>query len=163
MWSKVAQDNFSILLYADDIVLLSESEEDLQKMLTCLHKWCQKCSLNINILKSSVIHFRPIKVPLSCANFTCGTNILDIVHSYKYLGVILDEHLTFLPCIESRTLAGSRAFSSIINKYNMYMNFTYDIYLQLYNTSVVPTLLYGAEIWGYLKFKSIVDIQKSAL
>ena len=82
---------------------------------------------------------------------------------YTYLGVTLDEHLTFLPCIDSRALAGSRAFSSIINKYNMYMNFTYDIYLQLYNASVAPTLLYGAESLGYIKSKSIMDIQKRAL
>ena len=45
----------------------------------------------------------------------------------------------------------------------MYMNFTYDIYVQLYNASVVPTLLYGTESWGYIKSKSIVDIQKRAL
>ena len=30
------------LLYADDIMLMSESEEDLQIMLDFVHKWCDK-------------------------------------------------------------------------------------------------------------------------
>ena len=116
---------------------MGESEHNLQVMLNHLNKWCLKWSLNINILKSSIIHFRPKNVPLSTIKFTCGTQTLDITKNYTYLGVTLDKHLTFLPCIESRALAGSRAFSSIISKYNMYMNFTYDIYM--YNC-IMPRL-----------------------
>ena len=32
----------SLLLYEDDIVLLSENEDNLQKMLSYVHEWCQK-------------------------------------------------------------------------------------------------------------------------
>ena len=31
-----------ILLYADDIVLVSENEQNLQRMLSHVHKWCCK-------------------------------------------------------------------------------------------------------------------------
>ena len=34
--------NVGILLYADDIVLISHSSEKLQQPLNCLHKWCMK-------------------------------------------------------------------------------------------------------------------------
>ena len=34
--------NVSILLYADDIVLLSNCEEGLQSMLVMLGEWCSK-------------------------------------------------------------------------------------------------------------------------
>ncbi len=30
------------LLYADDIALISSSEQDLQNMLNILHNWCNK-------------------------------------------------------------------------------------------------------------------------
>ena len=56
---------------------------------------------------------------MSIKQFMCGSQTIDIKNKYTYLGVTLDEHLTFLPCIDSRALAGSRAFSSIINKYNI--------------------------------------------
>ena len=42
----------SLLLYADDIVLIAESEEKLQKMLKCMHKWCLKWFMNVNVEKN---------------------------------------------------------------------------------------------------------------
>ena len=48
----------SILLYADDIAILAENEENLQTMLNKLHEWCKKCQLMINNEKSQVVHFR---------------------------------------------------------------------------------------------------------
>ena len=36
-----------ILLYADDIVLMSESEENLQKILDYCHKWCWMLKINV--------------------------------------------------------------------------------------------------------------------
>ena len=48
----------SLLLYADDIVLLSENEENLQKMLCYVREWCQKWQMTVNIEKTKVLHFR---------------------------------------------------------------------------------------------------------
>ena len=50
--------NVSILLYADDIVLLSDCEEDLQSMLYMLGEWCCKGGVTVNGNKSKVVHFR---------------------------------------------------------------------------------------------------------
>jgi hypothetical protein len=45
------------LLYADDIVLLSESAEGLQHSLNALHHYCNKWDLRVNIDKTKVIIF----------------------------------------------------------------------------------------------------------
>ena len=50
--------NIGILLYADDIVLLVEDELNLQRQLDILNNWCNKWSLNVNLTKSAIIHFR---------------------------------------------------------------------------------------------------------
>ena len=63
--------------------------------------------------------------------------------------MILDEHMTFSLCIDSRYTYDSKSLSSIIGKYNVYGNFTYDMYSQLYDACVIPTMLYGAEVFGY--------------
>ena len=55
---KIGNKSVSILLYADDIVLISGSEESLQKMLESVHNWCQKWQLNINCSKTQIVHFR---------------------------------------------------------------------------------------------------------
>ena len=48
-----------MLLYADDVVLLAESEFELQKQLDVLYNWCTKWQLEINYEKSNIVHFRP--------------------------------------------------------------------------------------------------------
>ena len=47
--------DISILLYADDIVLIAENEQNLQEMLNFMYNWWK---LKLNINKSNVIHFR---------------------------------------------------------------------------------------------------------
>ena len=42
----------SILLHADDIILVAENETDLQKMLTCADEWCKRWRLSINPKKN---------------------------------------------------------------------------------------------------------------
>ena len=43
-------DNLSIncLLYADDMVLITETEEQLQKLLDMMYVWCKKWQLKVN-------------------------------------------------------------------------------------------------------------------
>ncbi len=67
------EDLISILLYADDIALLAECESDLQQMLDRLHEWCSNWKLQVNVLKSQVMHFRRgPSVPRSLFKFMCG-------------------------------------------------------------------------------------------
>ena len=47
----------SCLLYADDIILLSESAKGLQKSLDILKTYCDKWNLKVNIGKTKVIVF----------------------------------------------------------------------------------------------------------
>ena len=84
--------------------------------------------LDINVLKSNIIHFRPKKVTISQFGFKCGTHAINTIDRYTYLGVILDEHMPFSLCIDSRFTSGSKSLSSIIGKYNVYGNFTYDMF-----------------------------------
>ena len=56
---KLDNINISILLYADDIVLISESDQNLQDILDYMHRWCFNWKLKLNVDKSSVVHFRP--------------------------------------------------------------------------------------------------------
>ena len=53
-------DNYeiSLFLYADDLTLIAESENDLQPMLNCLCEWCCKWRMKINLGKTNIIHFK---------------------------------------------------------------------------------------------------------
>lgn len=85
-----------ILLYSDDIVLLAESESELQKMLNAVNLWCFKWRLAINQSITHVMHFRKKGIERSTYIFSYGSVNLDYVSSYKYLGFVLDDFLTKL-------------------------------------------------------------------
>ena len=48
------------LLYADDLLIIGQSAEQLQDLLDSMYGWCRKWKLLINVSKSNiiVIHFR---------------------------------------------------------------------------------------------------------
>ena len=68
----------SCLLYADDVVILAENEQNLQDMLDTVTHWCQKWNMTINEKKTQVVHFRPNAKERTKSNFTCGNKIIDV-------------------------------------------------------------------------------------
>ena len=81
----VKLDNLEIscLLYADDIMLMSESEDDMQAMLDYVHDWCRKWRLRINYAKSNVIHFRNKGKERSNFVFRIGDQSVDYANVYR--------------------------------------------------------------------------------
>ena len=54
---KIGNLKLSILMYADDIVLLSDTADNLQKLLNHVYAWCRMWQLSINPVKTEVMHF----------------------------------------------------------------------------------------------------------
>ena len=77
----------SILLYADDVVLIADNAQDLQSMLDLLNDWCLANRMSVNSSKSNVIHFRPNSVPRVDFDFTCGAQSILTADKYTYLGI----------------------------------------------------------------------------
>ena len=91
----ITAEKISILLYSDDVVLLSDNEQDLQFMLNELNDWCKSNSMHANSVKSNVIHFWPLSCHRTEMTFKCGDDIIKIVDRYIYLGVTLTKHLDY--------------------------------------------------------------------
>jgi len=89
----IGDSNLSILLYADDIVLIAPTEDELQTMLNHVDSWCFKWRLSINENKTKVLHFRPKSTPRSQTCFSIGSTNIEYSSNYKYLGLWLNEHL----------------------------------------------------------------------
>ena len=83
----------SMLMYADDVVLMAESENDLQVMLNSLSNWCTQWKLLINRAKSGILHFRPNNLEATQHIFQFGDGNISIMNSYKYLGLQLTDRL----------------------------------------------------------------------
>ncbi len=148
----------SILAYADDLVLLAESENDLQQLLNVLFDWCQKWRLSINIDKTKIMHFRPVEREKTDFDFTIDGVTLDIVCQYKYLGILLEEHLDFSKTAEMLAGAAGRALGGIINKVKANKDLGYKTFTTMVDRCVVPILLYGSSTWGTKYYKCCDDI-----
>ena len=78
-------EKISILRYANDIVLMADSEDDLQKMLDTLNNWTTLWHLEVNLDKAKVMHCRKQSTKVTDRNFQLGMNTLNTCTSYRYL------------------------------------------------------------------------------
>ena len=151
--------NLTILLYADDIVLLAPSPEKLQHQIDYVHQWCKKWRMKINSDKTQIVHFRPTRQQRSSFVWKFGDDILQTVSTYRYLGVFLHEHLDFKIMADAMSNAASRALGSLRYKLNNLKECRYDTITKLYLSCIVPILDYGASVWGYNNFSRPEAIQ----
>ena len=152
------------LLYADDIICLAETEEDLQTLIDIIHKWCQKNRLEPNMLKTNILHVRCKGIPITKFVFKLGNCNVSFCSSYKYLGVLINEFLNLEKIADARADAASRALGSIITKMIKNKGFPMKVYRNLYETCVLSVLLYGAEVsWGFKQYNSTLKLHHRAL
>ena len=92
------------ILFADDILLFCsgfhacEIARCLSDSTASLHAWLTQRGLQMNVNKTQAMFILPRGSNRSTTidiNITCGSRLLEIVSYYKYLGVILDENLTW--------------------------------------------------------------------
>jgi hypothetical protein len=160
---QLGAEQIPILMYADDIVLLSESEQDLQRQLDYVATWCKNWRLVINGKKSEVVHFRKRGTERTDFAFKVDDNSLDVVDSYKYLGIILDEHLSFNNAVDSLGTGGGRALGAINSKFKFLKNMGFQTYNKLFVNCVLPILSYGSGVWGLTNFTAIQGVQNRAM
>ena len=77
----------NMLLYADDVVLIYDSADDLQNMLNTLGGWWR---LAVNESKTKIVHFRNKNRLWSNFMIQCGEKVIAFQQKYKYLGFYLD-------------------------------------------------------------------------
>ncbi len=146
-----------VLAYADDIALLADTPENLQKLISKMHTWCNKWRFIKNPSKSNIVHFRNPPKAQTVYKFMLGNTgkELKIVESYKYLGVILDQYLTFMKATDVLSNASGRALGSMINKYKSMKEMGYSTYSKLFYAMVTPVMDYGSAIWGGKSYDSL--------
>ena len=140
-----------LLLYADDIVIFSNTSDGLQKGLDVLSDYCQRWKLSVNTEKTKIMVFRNGgNLPINLS-FTFQGSVLEIVSKFVYLGITFTTGGAFNET--HRTLSG-QALKAIF-KLNQYLSRFVDISpahtLDLFDKLITPILTYGGEIWGFSK------------
>ena len=74
-----------------------------------------------------------------------GNDVLDRADSYSYLGILFNSDGKFNNAKCDLFARGNRVIFSLIPKYRQ-LNLPIDVQLELFDTLVVPTILYGCKI-----------------
>ena len=148
----VAGVSIKILLYADDIVILSDSPVGLQKMIDCLHNYCKQWCLTVNLNKSKIIVFRNGPRLSKNLNWHYGAQNIDIVNSYMYLGVNITYNLSFNKHIENKLSASKIAISSTWSKYISNPKISFQNKLKIFVAASRSIMLYAAQVWGFIRY-----------
>ena len=88
---SIGDTKISILLYADDIVLLSDSPYGKQQQLNILKDWLKTWHIKANVDKTKIVQFRPRTTRQSIAKFVIDDENVILADSYTYLGVLLTQ------------------------------------------------------------------------
>ena len=131
-----------LLLYADDIVIFSESSDGLQKGLDILHQYCIRWKLTVNPSKSKIVIFRKGGRLPQNLRFTYGGTVIEIVNKFTYLGIVFTSGGSFS---EAQATLSGQAQKAIfaMNKYlNRFVNITPSHALDLFDKLIAPILNY---------------------
>ena len=92
-----------VILYADDIIILSESKENMQNSLDIFHSYCEMWNLQVNDNKTKVMIFSKRKVRQHIEFYLNGQK-LEIVDTFTYLGVLIKYNGRFIETRKKRVV-----------------------------------------------------------
>lgn len=152
---SIADTVVKVLLYADDLVVLSESPTELQFMINSLFNYCSLWGLKINLNKSKIVVFRAGSRISNSLNWKYGTEHIQIVNDYKYLGVNLTYNLSFTRHLDSKLSVSKCAINSTWAKYIHHPNINFTNKLKIFDTAARSIMLYGAQVWGSKSYEQV--------
>ena len=123
--------NIGCLLYADDLVLISDSKNGLQKQLNILNE-----CLSVNISKTKVIIFNKTG-KLVQDIFHIENQVIECATSYKYIGIMLQASEKFNQArkmMYNKALKGMFKIRKDLSNLNPYIN----TLLYLYEHTIQP-------------------------
>ena len=133
------------LRFADDIVLFSDSGEELQQMMEDLNRESLNVGLRMNRKKTKVM-FNNLTQPMQ---IKIENEEIEAVQEYAYLGQIIKANPDSSCEIKRRIGMGWSAFGkqSSIMKSRLPLS----LKRKVYNQCILPVLTYGSETWSITK------------
>ena len=162
-----ATTNLFSVLYADDTNMFATGEDidylvsNLNKTLLNVSDWLKANKLSINVKKTHYMVWYPRSIVMNrTLHIEFNGQQIEEVMETKFLGVILDNGLTWKPHIQHVRNKVSRG-TGILKKLRPHVN--NDTILGLYYSFIYPYFTYCVQVWGKTyqsNLDCIVKIQK---
>lgn len=150
-----------VLLYADDLVILSDSPLTLQLQINKLKQFCDLWNLRINTTKSKIMVFRSRNRSIGYGrNWTLDGEIIEVVNEFKYLGYTMTYNLNIQTFIKEKTTAAKIAINTMWSQF--FANKLVDPIskFKVFNATVNTCFCYGNEVYGFEQLEEMENIQR---
>ena len=151
--------NVLILMFADDVSMCADTIGRLKEMILVLEQFCDKWGMKVNLNKTKVMVFRRGDSIRREEVFYFKGKKLEIVSSYKYLGIIFTPKLKWTLATTTLVQQASKAFASLNGCLKRCDGLPFDMAFDLFDKMIAPILFYGSEIWGYQDHHAIEKVQ----
>lgn len=134
-----------LLVYADDVALLSWSSPGLQALLDGMHDFCMGLGLTVSPTKTEVVVFNGN----SSDTWHVGQHQLPRSAAFEYLGFIFHESGSMAPAFQRLAQNGKRANAWLHARYKGLMGSkSFPMMRRLFDAVVLPAVSYGCEVWA---------------
>jgi len=151
----------SLLLYADDIVLLADSLEDLQSAMNVAARHAKAWRFEFNSSKSGGVRFNLSGRTLPVSPLLLGGLRVDWVQCYRYLGVeLLNSPGYSYAAYRQRMLTSASRAAGQISAMGMHSGkLTVPLGVRVYQALVRPLMEYAAEITSLYPWPAAESLQ----
>ena len=146
--------NLNCLLYADDSLLLSETENGLKKCIARLSHYAEVWKWSVNFKETKIMFFDKLgrifnlRIPFE-------GKVIEPCSRYDYLGTTFTPSGSFSLGRKTLYKKASRAMFSFLREINLRVRVQPSTIQKLFGALVRPILMYNCEVWGaFLKSKS---------
>ena len=134
---------WSIILYADDILLIATSITQLQRLLYSCEKELNILDMTINVNKSRCLRIGPRHAASCVCLKTTDGLLIPWVDEIRYLGVYIVRSAIFKCSLAHAKKSFYCSANAIMGKIGRFAS--EEVLLQLLQTKCIPILLYGLE------------------
>ena len=144
---KIARRNINNLRYADDTILMAESEKELKSLLMRVKEESKKFSLKLNMQKTKIMASGPI------TSWEIDGETMEIVGDLIFLGSKITADCDCSHEIKRRLLPGRKVITNIDSLFKN-RDITLPTQVCLVKAMVFPVVMYGCESWTIKKFEN---------
>ena len=150
------------MLFADDVVLFSDTIVGLQRLLNCLESYCKTWKLSVNLAKTKIMVFKAGGYLSKAEKWFFNGKRVEVVSYYKYLGIMFSCRLIWSMATKTLAQQSRKAFMGIVKATRKIGMLPHNTFFKIFDTMILPILTYGSEVWGFEKHDSLERIHNYA-
>ena len=118
-----------LLMFADDLALISDSIIGLQRLLNILHNFCVVRDLVVNTVKTKVVVFKNGGLLSRNEVWSYAGKALEVEPCFTYLGLNFTRQLSLTQMACDQALKGKRVLISLLSRLHQYGQLSKDVYI----------------------------------